>query len=54
MLARLTERPVHVEVVDGRLYLYRRESLVTEDADTWRWILELIGDVAAALEDPAV
>lgn len=53
VLARLTERPVHVEVVDGRLYLYRRESLVTEDPDTWRWILALVDDVAAVLEDPA-
>lgn len=53
VLARLTERPVHVEVVEGRLYLYRHESLVTEDPDTWRWILALVDDVAAVLEDPA-
>ena len=44
---------MHVEVVEGRLYLYRHESLVTEDPDTWRWILALVDDVAAVLEDPA-
>lgn len=50
VLARLTERPVHVEVVDRRLYLYVSGPLVTLDPDTWRWILPLVVDVATALE----
>ncbi|MEV5003289.1 hypothetical protein [Nocardioides sp. LML1-1-1.1] len=50
VLARLTERPVHVEVVDRRLYLYVHGPLVTLDPDTWRWILPLVVDVATALE----
>lgn len=53
VLARLTERRVDVEVVDQRLYLYTPTPLVGVDPDTWRWILDLVVDIAAALEDPA-
>lgn len=53
VLARLTERPVHVEVVAGHLYLYTPTPLVTDDAATWHWILALVADVAVVLEKPA-
>ncbi len=52
VLARLTERRVDVEIVAGRLYLYTPRPMVTTDPDDWRWLLALVEDVAAAVEQP--
>lgn len=52
VLARLTERRVHVEVVERHLYLYTSEPMVTTDAATWCWVLDLLCDVAEVLEAP--
>jgi len=46
--------PVHIEVVDARLYLYSPEPLVSTDPDRWRWILPLLVDVAEAFEGAAI
>ncbi|MER6897166.1 hypothetical protein, partial [Amycolatopsis sp. NPDC000740] len=53
LLPRLLERPLDVELVDGRLYLYSAAPLSTADPDTWRWILLLITDLAERLETRA-
>ncbi|MFE3176640.1 hypothetical protein ACFXPA_12520 [Amycolatopsis sp. NPDC059090] len=50
LLPRLLERPLDVELVDARLYLYSAAPLSTAEPDTWRWILPLITDLAERLE----
>ncbi|MEU4803812.1 hypothetical protein [Actinosynnema sp. NPDC023587] len=50
LLARYAERPVHIELVENRLYFFSRESLSTTDPDTWRWLLALLTDTAERLE----
>jgi hypothetical protein len=46
--------PIHIEVVDARLYLYSPEPLVSTDPGRWRWILPLLVDVAEAFEGAAI
>jgi hypothetical protein len=53
VLERITERRVHVEIVEGRLYLYTQERMVTTDAATWHWVLNLLCELAEVLEDTA-
>ena len=50
LLARYAERPVHIELVENRLYFFSPEPLSTTDPDTWRWLLALLTDTAERLE----
>ncbi|MBB5960470.1 hypothetical protein FHS29_007094 [Saccharothrix tamanrassetensis] len=50
LLARYAERPVHIEVVENRLYFFSPKPLSTTDPDTWRWLLTLLADTAERLE----
>ncbi|MGW4394517.1 hypothetical protein ACWEHA_04450 [Amycolatopsis nivea] len=50
LLPRLVERPLDIELVDGRLYLYSGTPLSTANPDIWRWILPLVTDLAERLE----
>ncbi|MFT7840255.1 hypothetical protein Q5530_29285 [Saccharothrix sp. BKS2] len=50
LLARYTEHPVHIEIVENRLYFFSPKPLSTTDPDTWRWLLALLTDTAERLE----
>ncbi|MFT7834880.1 hypothetical protein Q5530_01860 [Saccharothrix sp. BKS2] len=50
LLARYAERPVHIELVENRLYFFSPEPLSTTDPDTWRRLLALLTDTAERLE----
>ncbi|MCE6995390.1 hypothetical protein LZG04_11305 [Saccharothrix sp. S26] len=50
LLARYAERPVHIEIVENRLYFFSPEPLSTTDPGTWRWLLALLADTAERLE----
>ena len=50
LLARYAERPVHIELVENRLYFFSPKPLSTTDPDTWRWLLALLTDTAERLE----
>ncbi|WP_370936996.1 hypothetical protein [Amycolatopsis sp. cg13] len=52
LLDRYTARPVHIEIVRNRLYLFARKPFVTTDPDDWRWIVRLLVDTAERLETP--
>ncbi|WP_033441839.1 hypothetical protein [Saccharothrix sp. NRRL B-16314] len=50
LLARFAEHPVHIELVENRLYFFSPDPLSTTDPDTWRWLLPLLTDTAERLE----
>ncbi len=50
LLARYAELPVHIEIVENRLYFFSPEPLSTTDPGTWRRILALLADTAERLE----
>ncbi|MDU0288992.1 hypothetical protein [Saccharothrix longispora] len=50
LLARYAERPVHIELVENRLYFFSPKPLSTSNPDTWRWLLALLADTAERLE----
>ncbi|MGM1058389.1 hypothetical protein [Saccharothrix sp. Mg75] len=50
LLARYAERPVHIEIVQNRLYFFSPKPLSTTDPEIWRWLLALLADTAERLE----
>ncbi|WP_424185370.1 hypothetical protein ACOBQX_26225 [Actinokineospora sp. G85] len=50
LLSRYTDHPVHIEIVENRLYFLSPNPFSTTDPDTWSWLLTLLTDTAERLE----
>lgn len=50
LLRRFVEHPLDLEIVDRRLILTSPEMLPGVEPETWRWLLELLVDLADAID----